>query len=77
MNTKEFDLVIFGEPYAEYGSEKDNSSLKPTYTTEWYVNDSDQIYFGGLHYRDILKKYQWLKISDLKSTNINKYGSSL
>ena len=61
------DLVMFGEPYAEYGSEKDNSSLKPTYTTEWYVNDSDQIYFGGLHYRDILKKYQWLKISDLKS----------
>jgi len=61
------NLVMFGEPYAEYGSEDSNTLEKPSYDINWYLNDSDQIFFGGTHYKDFLKKYQWLKFSDIKS----------
>ncbi len=61
------DLVMFGEPYAEYGSEDSDTLKKPSYDVNWYINDSDQIFFGGTHYKDFLKKYQWLKFSDIKS----------
>ena len=59
-------LIMFGEPYVEYGSDNTKSSgTKPAYNIDWYINDSDDIFFGGTHYRDLLKKYQWLKKSDL------------
>ena len=59
-------LVMFGEPYYEYGSEKlDTENSKPSYDIDWYINDTDSIYFGGTHYKDILKKYQWIKSNDL------------
>lgn len=58
-------LIMFGEPYAEYGSEDNSTTSKPSYDINWYLNDSDDIYFGGTHYKDILKKYQWLTYGDL------------
>jgi len=58
-------LIMFGEPYAEYGSEDNSTTSKPSYDINWYLNDSDEIYFGGTHYKDILKKYQWLRYGDL------------
>lgn len=58
-------LIMFGEPYAEYGSEDNSTTSKPSYDINWYLNDSEEIYFGGTHYKDILKKYQWLRHGDL------------
>ena len=60
------NLVMFGEPYAEYGSEDSDTLKKPSYDVNWYINDSDQI-FWGYSLQRFLKKYQWLKFSDIKS----------
>jgi N-acetyl sugar amidotransferase len=60
-------LVMFGEPYAEYGSEDNSSVSSPSYNIDWIINDSEDIFFGGTHYKDIIKKYQWVKENDLNS----------
>ena len=55
----DISLVMFGEPYAEYGSEGVDSVDSPTYSAEWYVNDTDEMYIGGMHF-DVLKtKHQF------------------
>ena len=61
----DIELVMFGEPYYEYGSEDNSMNTKPSYDINWYINDTDDIFFGGTHYRDLIKKYQWVKESDL------------
>lgn len=77
------ELVMFGEPYAEYGSEDLSSTSKPSYNIDWYINDSQDIFFGGTHYKDLIKKYQWvterdlasfmpLRSQDLEKSNLNK-----
>ena len=33
-------LVIYGEPYVEYGSQDGVQTESPSYDLEWYVNDS-------------------------------------
>ena len=43
------ELIMFGEPYAEYGSEDFSSKSKPSYNIDWYINDSENIFFGGTH----------------------------
>ena len=58
-------LVMYGEPYAEYGSEKADSTSSPSYNLDWYVNDSDNIFLGGKHINE-LKKESKLTDNDLK-----------
>ena len=55
-------LVIYGEPYAEYGSEDNNATDSPSYSEDWYVNDKKNIYLGGLSSDEIKEKY---KLSDI------------
>ena len=59
-------LVMFGETYAEYGSQEDRSTTSPSYDMSWFINDSKDIFFGGTHLKELKKKYQWLKDADLK-----------
>ena len=58
------DLVIYGEPYLEYGS---GSKKENSFDKDYYINDNHDIYLGGLSVDDIKKKYQWIKDSDLQS----------
>jgi N-acetyl sugar amidotransferase len=53
----DIDLVMFGEPYAEYGSESVDSVDSPSYSAEWYVNDSPDMYIGGTHFDMLKDKY--------------------
>ncbi len=52
-------LVMYGEPYLEYGSQKLNESTSASRDKKYYINDSDDIYLGGLHYEEIKKKYNF------------------
>ena len=61
------NLVMFGEPYAEYGSEDSDTLKKPSYDVNWYINDLIKFSLGYFTTKDFLKKYQWLKFSDIKS----------
>ena len=59
-------LVMFGEPYVEYGSQEASSAdNSPSYDMNWFINDTEDIFFGGTHVKDLKKKYQWLKEVDL------------
>ena len=58
------DLVIYGEPYLEYGS---GSKKENSFDEDFYINDNKNIYLGGLSIPQIKKKYQWIKDSDLQS----------
>lgn len=60
-------LIMFGEPYSEYGSEDSSKASKPSYDVNWYINNSDQIFFGGVHYKELLKKYKFLSKGDFKA----------
>ena len=41
-------LIMFGEPYVEYGSDNTKSSgTKPAYNIDWYINDSDDIFLAA------------------------------
>ena len=55
----DISLVMFGEPYAEYGSEGVDSVDSPTYSAEWYVNDTDEMYIGGMHFDALKTKHQF------------------
>ena len=46
---QKINLIIYGEPYSEYGSESTISSDKPKYNIEWLVNDKpiDDIFVSG------------------------------
>ncbi len=59
------ELVMFGEPYYEYGSEDSSMQIAPSYDINWYINDSEDIFFGGTHYKELLRKNQWLRERDL------------
>ena len=54
------ELVMFGEPYSEYGSE-DSESDAPTYSLDWYINDSKDIYLAGLHVDQLIQDYGFSK----------------
>ncbi len=60
-------LVIYGEPYAEYGSQDGVQTESPSYDLEWYVNDSKDIYLGGMHVDSLKQKY------DLKDVDLLPY----
>lgn len=50
-------LVMYGEPYIEYGSE-DDSNNSPSYTADWYVNDED-VFIAGLKVEELKEKYNF------------------
>ena len=52
----DIDLVMYGEPWAEYGSSKPEVSDKPDFTRSWYINDDEDLYIAGLHLDDLCKK---------------------
>jgi N-acetyl sugar amidotransferase len=60
----DINLVIYGEPYLEYGS---GSKKENSFDEDFYINDDDNVYFGGLSVNELKKKYQWIKDSDLQS----------
>lgn len=57
-------LVMFGEPYAEYGSQEVDNTLSPSYDENWFVNNDD-VYLAGLPIDEIIKKYKWISKNDL------------
>jgi len=75
------ELVMYGEPYAEYGSESESNISSPSYSADWYVNDSKDIFLAGIHVNDLMKKYDFtindlapympLRSTDLKNHKLN------
>lgn len=51
------DLVMYGEPYVEYGSTPEEDAQSPSLEIEYFVNDSKDIYLGGMHVNQIKDKY--------------------
>ena len=47
-------LIIYGEPYAEYGSQDEKETDSPKYQEDWFINDSD-VLLGGLKINEIIK----------------------
>jgi len=56
-------LIMYGETYAEYGSEDIDSTDSPTYSENFFVNDEDY-FIAGMSINDIKKKYNWIKDVD-------------
>ena len=61
----DIQLIIYGEPYAEYGSADYEQTDSPTYNEDWFVNDQE-IYIGGLSTSEIIQKYNFINEVDLK-----------
>ena len=61
----DIQLIIYGEPYAEYGSADYEQTDSPTYNEDWFVNDQE-IYIGGLSTSEIIKKHNFINEVDLK-----------
>ena len=59
------NLVMYGESYAEYGSAPSKNDVSPSYSFDYLVNDTNDIFLGGLHFSQILDKYD-LELNDLK-----------
>ncbi len=57
-------LVMYGEPYVEYGSTPLKDAKAPSLDLRYFVNDSKDIYLGGLHYKELKDKYDF-KDNDL------------
>tara|TARA_B110000483_G_scaffold120069_1_gene145005 strand:- start:10108 stop:11325 length:1218 start_codon:yes stop_codon:yes gene_type:complete len=60
----EIDLIIYGEPYAEYGSSEKKQTDDAKYDLDWLVNDNE-INIAGLSPNELKKKYQWIQDYDL------------
>ncbi len=58
------DLVMYGESYQEYGSGALEKANAPTYDASLYVNDSPEIYIGGVG-SGVLKEKYGLSDNDL------------
>lgn len=60
-------LVIYGEPYAEYGSDNDSSSSIPSYPIDWLGSDKkfEEHYISGIKISELRKKYNFLSQNDL------------
>ena len=57
-------LVMYGEPYVEYGSTPLKDAKAPSLDLRYFVNDLKDIYLGGLHYKELKDKYDF-KDNDL------------
>ncbi|MGH7004218.1 MAG: N-acetyl sugar amidotransferase, partial [Alphaproteobacteria bacterium] len=51
------DLVMYGESYQEYGSGDPDKAEAPTYDARLYVNDSPEVYIGGVASSILREKY--------------------
>lgn len=58
------DLVMYGEPWTEYGSATLNAVDSPAFDATFYINDSKDLYIAGLHL-DILKEKHGFSSNDL------------
>lgn len=75
------ELVMYGEPYAEYGSEDENSTDSPSYSADWYVNDDKNVFLAGMNVSELKEKYNLndndllpympLRSEDIKDSNLN------
>ena len=74
-------LVMYGEPYAEYGSTPLSEAEAPSLDLKYFVNDSKNIYLGGMLDSELKKKYNFLnndllpfmpiRSIDIKNKNVN------
>lgn len=58
------DLVMYGEPWTEYGSATLNRADSPAFDASFYINDSEDIYISGRS-TEYLKKKHGLSNNDL------------
>ena len=58
------ELVMYGEPNAEYGSTSLEEVDTPTVGWEFFVNDAPDVYLGGVHVDELMKKHN-LGLNDL------------
>lgn len=58
------NLVMYGESYVEYGSDDSDTGDSPAYEVKFLVNDSEDIYLGGVHV-DVLKEKYGFSDNDL------------
>ncbi len=58
------NLVMYGESYVEYGSDKKDNGDAPSYNKEFYINDNPDIYLGGRSIDDLIERYNF-SLNDL------------
>jgi len=58
-------LVMFGEPYVEYGAEADSNNKVPNFNQSYFINDKKDIYIAGKKISELKKRHQWLSNNDL------------
>ena len=58
------DLIFYGEPYAEYGSESIKTISTPQYSEDWYKGKNKNSFLGGKDLNYYKKKYK-LKTKEL------------
>lgn len=51
------DLVMYGEPWTEYGSATLNAVDSPAFDASFYINDAKDLYVAGLHLDDLKEKH--------------------
>lgn len=74
------DLVMYGEPYVEYGSTPLEDGESAGLGLEYFVNDAKDIYLGGLHTDELKAKYNFndndllpfmpLRSEDIQGSNV-------
>lgn len=55
----DIQLVMYGEPYVEYGSTPLEDGASPALGASYFVNNSSDIYLGGMHVDQLKEKYNW------------------
>jgi len=50
-------LVMYGEPYVEYGSTPLEDAQVPALGLNYFVNDAKDVYLGGMHVDQLKEKY--------------------
>lgn len=73
------NLVMYGEPYIEYGSTPYKDSESPKLGLNYFVNDNKEIYLGGTHVDELKKKYNFndndlLPFMPLRSTDVKNHN---
>jgi N-acetyl sugar amidotransferase len=58
------DLVMYGEPWTEYGSATLKGADSPAFDANFYINDSDEVYIAGLS-TGVLKEKHGFSNNDL------------
>jgi N-acetyl sugar amidotransferase len=61
------DLVMYGEPWTEYGSASTKQEVSPAFDAAFYINDNPNVYISGMHIDDLLRKH------DLRPNDLYQY----